>query len=145
MEGFRMQHKAQAYAYKETKLKTASQGQMIVLLYDGAIRNMDKAIELLEANSKKFDEVNTAVMKARDIVTELICALDMENGGEFAQRIFNLYMWFNEQMAEANMKKNPEPLKNVRQMMDELRAAWVQIVPTTHVEGRSSTGVNLAG
>lgn len=140
-----MQSNAHAYAYKETKLKTASQGQMIVLLYDGAIRNMDKAIELLSNNSKQFDEVNGAIMKARDIVTELICALDMEAGGDFAQRIFNLYMWFNEQMAEANLKKNPEPIKTVRQMMDELRGAWVQIVPKTHVEGRSVSGVNLAG
>lgn len=140
-----MQPKAHAYAYKETKLKTASQGQMIVMLYDGAIRNMDKAIELLSGQSKKFDEVNAAILKARDIVTELICSLDMERGGEFAQRIFNLYMWFNDQMADANLKKNPEPLRNVRQMMDELRGAWVQIVPKTHVEGRAASGVNLAG
>lgn len=135
----------QAYAYKETKVKTASQGQIIVMLYDAAVRNMDSAVELLEGGSKQLDVVNTHVGKARDIITELICALDVDNGGEFAQRMFALYMWFNQELLDANLAKDPAPIRTVRGMMADLRDAWSQIAGHTNVEGRAVTGVNLAG
>lgn len=134
-----------AYAYKETKVKTASQGQIIVMLYDAAIRNMDSAVDILNAQSLQYDVVNTAITKARDIITELICALDVDNGGAFAERMFALYMWFNEQLMAANLAKDVAVIKTVRGMMADLRDAWAQIAGTTNVEGRAITGVNLAG
>jgi len=134
-----------AYAYKETKVKTASQGQIIVMLYDAAIRNMDSAMETLDSGAKHYDQVNAAVTKARDIITELICALDVENGGAFAERMFALYMLFNQQLLEANMAKDATSIKVVRGMMADLRDAWAQIAGHTNVEGRAVTGVNLAG
>jgi flagellar protein FliS len=134
-----------AYAYKETKVKTSSQGQIIVMLYDAAIRHMDSAIQQLQGNDKRLDAVNTSLTKARDIITELICSLDMEAGGTFAERMFALYMWFNQQLLEANLNKDPKPVVTVRGMMNDLRDAWVQIAGRTAVEGRAMTGVNLAG
>ena len=134
-----------AYAYKETKVKTSSQGQIIVMLYDAAIRHMDSAIQQLQSKDKRLDAVNTSLTKARDIITELICSLDMEAGGAFAERMFALYMWFNQQLLEANLNKDPKPVAAVRGMMNDLREAWVQIVGRTAVEGRAMTGVNLAG
>ena len=106
---------------------------------------MDSAIQQLESGDKKFDQVNTSLTKTRDIVTELICSLDMENGGAFAERMFALYMWFNQQLLEANLNKDPKPVAAVRGMMGDLREAWFQIIGRTNVEGRAMTGVNLAG
>jgi flagellar protein FliS len=134
-----------AYAYKETKVKTASQGQIIVMLYDAALRNMDAAADSLERGEKRLDAVNASLTKTRDIVTELICSLDMENGGPFAERMFSLYMWFNQQLLEANLEKDAGKVRAVRAMMADLREAWAQIVGRTNVEGRAMTGVNLAG
>lgn len=134
-----------AYAYKETKVKTSSQGQIIVMLYDGALRNMDAAIDIMERGEKRLDAVNASITKTRDIVTELICSLDMENGGAFAERMFALYMWFNQQLLEANLNKDAAQVKAVRALMADLRDAWAQIIGRTNVEGRAMTGVNLAG
>jgi flagellar protein FliS len=134
-----------AYAYKETKVKTASQGQIIVMLYDAALRNMDAAADSLDRGDKRLDTVNASLTKTRDIVTELICSLDMENGGPFAERMFSLYMWFNQQLLEANLNKDAGKVRAVRAMMADLREAWAQIVGCTNVEGRAMTGVNLAG
>ncbi len=134
-----------AHAYKETKVKTASQGQIIVMLYDAAIRNIDQAVEELRGEGSRLDIVNAAFQKARDIVTELSCSLDMETGGEFATRLFNLYIWFNRQLMEANFKKDIEPAVTVRNMLLELRDAWATIAVRTNVEGRASSGLNIAG
>lgn len=131
--------------YKETRVKTASQGQIIVMLYDEAIRQMDFAIELLNSGSIQLDKVNTAILKSRDIITELMVSLDMEQGGEFAKRMFSLYVWFNQQLLDANFKKEVAPIREVRTLMAELRSAWGQIAGTSTVEGRGMTGLNVAG
>ncbi len=132
-------------AYKETTVRTASGGKMILMLYDAAIRQMDTAVEHIESGTKQLDLVNTAVLKAQDIITELMVSLDFEKGGELAPKLFGLYRFFNEQLMEANLRKDAEPLRSVRSMMGELREAWSRIVPTTTVQGRNQNGVNVAG
>ncbi|MFW5741908.1 MAG: flagellar export chaperone FliS [Spirochaetota bacterium] len=132
-------------AYKETSVRTASGGQMVLMLYDGAIRSIDAAIGYIESGTKQLDLVNSAVLKAQDIITELMVSLDFDKGGEIATKLFSLYRFFNDQLMEGNLNKDAEPLKSVRSMMSELRSAWAQIASTTNVEGRTSNGVNIAG
>lgn len=132
-------------AYKETSVRTASGGKMIIMLYDGAIRNIDAAISHLEAGTKQLDLVNTSVVKAQDIITELMVSLDMEKGGEIAEKLFALYRFFSNQLMDGNIKKDPEPLRSVKTMMSDLRGAWAQIENTTSVKGQAPTGVNIAG
>ncbi|ADN01213.1 flagellar export chaperone FliS [Spirochaeta thermophila] len=114
-------------AYKQTSIKTASQGKLIVMLYDGAIRNIDTAIELLEQGTRQLDRVHNAVIKAQDIVAELASSLDLDRGGDLAKNLLSLYLFFDEQLMEANIRKDPELLRKVRDMLASLREAWAQI------------------
>jgi len=132
-------------AYKDTKVKTASQGQVIVMLYDEAIRQLDNAIVFMNAETRELDKINNSILKARDVITELMVSLDMEQGGEFAKRMFALYHWFNQQLLEANFRKETGTLETVKGFMIELRDAWAQIAGTVHVEGRVPSGMNIAG
>ncbi|MEM5947407.1 flagellar export chaperone FliS [Spirochaetia bacterium 38H-sp] len=115
-------------AYKQTSIKTASQGKLIIMLYDGAIRNIDSAIELLEQKTRQLDKVHNAIIKAQDIVTELAASLDMEKGGELASNLLSLYLFFDEQLTDANVRKDIEPLRKVRDMLASLRGAWAQVI-----------------
>ncbi|MFQ3619890.1 MAG: flagellar export chaperone FliS, partial [Spirochaetales bacterium] len=63
-------------AYKETNIRTASQGKLIVMLYEEAIRQIDIAIQELAQKSRKLDLVHNAIVKAQDIITELTVSLD---------------------------------------------------------------------
>ncbi|HKJ85493.1 MAG TPA: flagellar export chaperone FliS [Spirochaetia bacterium] len=132
-------------AYKETSVRTASGGKMILMLYDAAIVQLDTAVGHLESGTKQLDLVNASILKAQDIITELTVSLDFDQGGEIAPKLFGLYRFFNEQLMEANLQKDPQPLRSVRTMMSELRGAWAQIVTTTNVQSRNATGVNIAG
>ena len=133
-------------AYKETKIRTASQGQLIIMIYDEAIKQIDIATASLEEGSKRFDEVHNAIVKAQDLVTELTVSLDMERGGEIAKRLFSLYMFFREQLSTANVEKSSTGLSSIRSMLAELRDAWVQICKTGFdVDRAAPTGVNIAG
>jgi flagellar secretion chaperone FliS len=133
-------------AYKETAIKTASQGKIIIMLYDEAVRQLDISVSLLEdENTKEFDKVNNAILRAQDMITELMVSLDFEKGGEIAQGLFSLYMFFNRQMMEANMKKDVSSLKWVRGQIAELREAWIQIINKSGNGKQSAGGVNIAG
>ena len=133
-------------AYKETNIRTASGGKLIVMLYDEALKQIDFALEQLNQKAKRLDKVNIALLKAQDIITELMASLDFEKGGDIAKNLFSLYMFFNQQLIDTNIKKDPEPAQNVRKLLAELRDVWAEIVKKG-VQGGSqdSGGVNIAG
>ncbi len=133
-------------AYRDTQIKTASQGKLIVMLYDEAIRQVDNAITNMKGTNDTVDRVNGALIKAQDLITELMVSLDFERGGDIAQGLFGLYMFFNQQLVDANIRKEVDPLKDVKKMLTELRSAWAEIsekTPPPSEPGRS--GVNIAG
>lgn len=109
--------------YKNVKIKTSNNAQIVVMLYAEAIMQLEKAIELLDANSKQYDIINTAIGKAKDIIMELASALDF-SVGEFSHTLFGLYMWFGKQLSEGNIKKSSQPIKEVVTGLKELKAAW---------------------
>jgi flagellar secretion chaperone FliS len=130
--------------YKETQIKTASQGKLIIMLYDGAIRHIDAGIRALEVSGTPADSVNSTLVKAQDLITELMVSLDFERGGDIARGLFNLYLYFNRRLVEANIKKDTAPLVEVRRMLGELRDAWLQIVGKAEPDPGPG-GINIAG
>ena len=111
-------------SYRETQIKTASKGTLVVLLYDGLIRFLDIALENMP--QKKYDIVNTNIIKAQDIISELIMALNFEIG-EISEKLLNIYSFLNSKLIEGNVKKDTEPIKFVRKMAVELRDAWAKV------------------
>lgn len=134
------------FHYRETQIKTASQGQLIVLLYDGLVRFLDIALENLPA--KKYDLVNENLLKAQDIITELSVSLNME-AGDFSKKLFNIYSFLNMKIIEGNLNKDPQPLQFVKKMAAELRDAWAQAArsgqPSESREARRDGGIDVAG
>jgi flagellar protein FliS len=140
-------------AYKETRIKTASQGQLIIMLYDEAIRQLDRGIELLKLNTGekkdpgRIEHINKAILKTQEIITELMVSLDFEQGGEISKNLFSLYTWFNQELFEGNISRDPWKVQNVRNMMNELRGAWNEVISRIQADGlaRPAEGVNIAG
>ncbi|HKK66154.1 MAG TPA: flagellar export chaperone FliS [Clostridia bacterium] len=132
-------------AYRETHIKTASQGKIIIMLYDESLRQLDTAIHLLKNNTREYDKVNSAILRAQDMVTELMVSLDFEKGGDIAQGLYSLYMFFNQHMMQANMKKDVDMLSTVRGQLNELRTAWDQVINKAQNGGQNSGGINVAG
>jgi len=133
-------------AYHQTRVKTASQGRLIVMLYDEGIKQLDNACREMEKPEKKLDVIHNSIVKTQDIVTELMASLDFEKGGEIAQNLYSLYMFFNQQLLDANLQKTPEPLREIRTMLAELREAWASIEgKAAGTQNQASLGVNIAG
>ena len=139
--------------YKETKIKTASQGQLILMLYDEAIKQLKQALELLELNNSgkknpgRIELIGKAIMKTQELITELMVSLDFDKGGEIAQNLFSLYTWFNRELIEANIKQDSQRILDVKNMLSDLRGAWneIAIKNPSEAANREVAGVNIAG
>ena len=133
--------------YREIQIKTANQIRLIVMLYDGAIRHINLALDALAEGHKRYDAVSGHLVSAQDILSELMASLDFEKGGVLAKNLFSLYSFMNRQLLEANLRKSDAPLRDVKRLLTELRKAWDEISTKKGLEEKVNlaTGVNLAG
>ncbi|MDR0475525.1 MAG: flagellar export chaperone FliS [Treponema sp.] len=140
-------------AYRETKVKTANQGQLIVMMYEKAVQHLDRGLKLLETNISgrkdpgKIEDISKSILKTQEIITELMVSLDFEQGGSIAKNLFALYTWFNQELIEANIRQEPDRMQVVRNMLNELRTAWIEVAANTAVERpqKEPAGLNIAG
>ncbi len=123
-------YQAQA-AYRRHQVETATPGQLIVMLYDGAIRHCKAAEAALE--QKALADASQHLLKAQDIVTELMASLNMEAGGELSTRLLQLYDFIHRQLVQANVRKDPKAVQDAVHLLSGLREAWAQVATASPV------------
>ncbi len=115
-------------AYLATKVSTTDQGQLLLMLYDGALKFLQQAREkMLE---KDYAAKGLLISKVIDIVNELSNTLNLEKGGTLAQNLNNLYFLCTTRLLQANLKMNVEQLDNVATILSGLRNAYAEIITT---------------
>jgi len=112
-------------AYQDNTVTTQSKGRLIVMLYDGAIKFMRLAIKELEANN--YEAKGRYINRAQDIINELNVVLDMNAGGEIATNLRKLYCFMSKRLSEANIKHEPQMIRDVIKLMEELNQSWKAI------------------
>jgi len=112
--------------YLKTQVQTASKEQLVVMLYDGAIRFGEQAKSRIDA--KDIEGAHNLLVKTQKIVMELLCALNTEEGGEIAGNLVALYKYMYGRLIEANIYKDKARLDEVLGMLRSLRTAWAQAV-----------------
>ena len=115
----------QQNAYRKASVNTLDQNKLIVMLYDGAIKQAGFAVEHIKKN--EIEKAHNALVKAKNIVSELMSSLNMEKGGEVAKNLKSLYAFMFSQLIEANMNKESKPIVTVIGLLKELREAWIHI------------------
>ena len=112
-------------SYLENSVTTQSPGHLIVMMVDGAIRFLKKAIEELEAGND--GEKGNYITRAVEILNELDISLDMEDGGEIAQNLRSLYDFMRRYLLQANLKKDPEMIREVIEILQDINGGWKAI------------------
>ena len=123
-------------AYKKASVNTLDQNKLIIMLYDGAIKNASFAVEHMK--SGEIEKVHNCLIKAKNIVTELMATLNMEKGGDVAKNLQSLYSYMFSQLIEANMEKKTQPIVVVIELLKELRVAWVEINKKSKTQSKVS-------
>ena len=115
-----------ASAYLQTQVTTTNQGDLVVMLYDGALKFLHQAKVYLAAND--MAKKGIALSKALDVINELDNTLNMEKGGSLADNLHGLYLFCSSRLVKANLKKDPAMIEDVIRVLTGLRAAYAQIL-----------------
>ena len=115
-----------AQAYRTTSVETASPAKIVLMLFDGAIGFLHRALIGFEqdALTVRNETISNNLVKSQRIVNELRASLDLNAGGELAQTLHGLYDFMDEQLRQANFKKDRAPILVTQELLGELRAGW---------------------
>jgi|HigsolmetaAR201D_1030396.scaffolds.fasta_scaffold01451_21 flagellar protein FliS len=112
---------ANPQAYRDASVMTASPEQLVVMLYDGALRFLRQARHALEEDD--FEAAHNKLSRGEAIIDELLATLNME-AGEIAERLQAIYIFCKRCLMEARLERDPERIARVVALLGELREAW---------------------
>lgn len=118
-------------SYRKVATQTASPGQLVLMLYEGAIRFSEQALAGFEhkADPLAFNQtIHNNIQRAQAIVMELNAVLNLPRGGEVAANLRRLYLYLNRRLREANMRKQREPIEEVIVRLRVLRDSWAEML-----------------
>lgn len=123
--------------YQKGAVNGASPVQLVIMLYDGALKFMEAGKHAMA--SKDLEKQNQNLQRAQKIIMELMSCLDMKSGGEIAKNLLALYTYALEQLVQANLKDDPSGIDHSIKVFSELRESWVSIQNSLkqHVEESS--------
>jgi len=112
--------------YQHNSIVTATPAELTLMLYNGAIKFCNLAIESME--KKEVEKSNANCIKAQKIITELQATLD--NKYAIAKEMDDLYTFINTTLMEANIEKNPEKVRQALELIREFRDVWQEVLKT---------------
>ena len=118
--------------YQQNQILSASPEQILVMLYDGAIRFTRQAMIGIEDGraSVKVEGISRAMA----IISEFANTLDHEVGGEIAENLDALYSFMIRELTQANLNNDMQKLKIVEGLLVDLRQTWIEAIEIARKE-----------
>jgi flagellar protein FliS len=110
--------------YQQNAMNTASPGELTLMLYNGCLKFIKLAKHAVE--EKKFEEKHKNIIKAQNIIRELMVTLNMDV--EVSQNMMQLYDYMLNRLVEANTKNDIEILNEVEGFVVEFRDTWKEVI-----------------
>jgi flagellar protein FliS len=114
-----------AHAYRQTQVQSRTPLELVVMLYDGAIRFIGTARGAIER--RDIPARRDALQRALAIVAELQNTLNLEAGGEIAASLDRLYTYVTDRLITAAAQNSVAPLDEARKVLETLRDGWSTI------------------
>lgn len=112
-------------AYTQAAVLSAPPGQLVVLLYDGALRFMSQGAAALAAGNTAI--ARQRIHRAESIINELDQSLDMDAGGEIAANLRSVYRFARQQLLESIPEGDASKVQAVSKLMSDLRDGWAEV------------------
>lgn len=127
-----------AQAYFQTQVSTTSQGHLLIMLYDGAIKFLKQA--KVKIQEKNYAEKGMLISRAMDVINELDSSLNRAKGGDLAVNLHNLYFFCNTRLLNANLRMDCGLIDEVIKILTGLRDAFAQIQGMPQSAARPAVG-----
>lgn len=128
--------------YKTTQILTANPGRIVLMLYDGALSFLEQAAEY--ASTKAYFDRAKKINKVNNILLELIASLDLEQGGDIAVNLREIYSFLVQELLKADIRNDAAALLKCRNVLVSLRDAWAEIVTKLPKQEAKSQGIPKA-
>ncbi|WP_058830194.1 flagellar export chaperone FliS [Paenibacillus polymyxa] len=109
--------------YKQSSVQTSTPGQLIIMLYDGAIRFVRAGLDGISSND--IAKANINLGKAQSIISELMSTLN--HSYDISKNLYALYEYMNYLLIQTNIKKKIESGEEVLGYLQELRETWIAV------------------
>ncbi len=111
--------------YRQTQVQTAAPEQLVLMLYDGAVKFAAQAKEHIAV--KNMEAANSALIRVQDIFSELQASIN-DDAGEIAQQLSLLYDYLYRRALDANLAKDVAIIDEIVTMVRDLRSTWVEAI-----------------
>lgn len=112
--------------YLANTVNSASPEQLMLMLYDGAIRFLGMGIQAIE--NEMIDKRAYYINKASAIISEFAATLDHSQDANLAENLDALYNYMLGRLQDANLDNDSQPLEEVKTMLSDLRGTWAQAI-----------------
>jgi flagellar protein FliS len=123
--------------YRDVQVLTADKLRIVIMLYEGVLRFNRGAQQAIKDGEIELRNYN--INRSIDIITELRDALDMEVGGEIAQKLLSLYIFSIEHLTSGNLENNIDYIENVNKVFDLLKDGWEHIAANRPIDAAELT------
>jgi len=126
--------------YQQSQIQTASPEKILIMLYDGAIQFLNKAVKAIE--EKNIQESHNNIIGAQRIITEFMNTLDVDAGGDVCKNLYSLYEYLHYRLVQANISKSTDMVEEVLRHLKELKQTWeeaIKIANKEKEEGQADT------
>ena len=113
--------------YQATRISTATKEQLLLITYDIGIKachTAENAMLAKGSTAPDYDLANREIIRAQEVIRELMVTLNRDKAGEMGDKLIQLYEYMYQLLIDANMKKEPENLRTVCSMLEELKQTW---------------------
>ncbi len=108
--------------YKKTSVNTMTKGELLLLLFDEAIKKLNQGKMLIEHND--YENANVVLEKTRKIFNHLIVTLDDKY--QLSKELSDMYMFFNGEIVKASSMKSSQYIDGILPMVKDLRDTWAE-------------------
>lgn len=123
--------------YQNNSILTARPEELTLMLYNGAIKFLKQAI--INIDEKYLDKAHNNIIKAQEIIKELMCTLDMQY--EVSQNMFSLYDFMYDWLVQANIEKTSstgkQKINDVVKLLEDLRNTWSEAMKMSKLTRKS--------
>ena len=125
-----MQNTDRFKSYTQIAAQTAPPGVLIQMLFDRAIRALEAALVGFDYSDprERNETIHNNLRRAVDIIRLLNNSLNLEEGGELARTLRNLYVYFEQRLVGSNMRKDRGGVEEVLSHLKPLRDAWTEML-----------------
>lgn len=117
---------ASARQYQRIQVTTMDRGQLLLLVFDGGLRFLSLAEKALRED--RLAEFGHWLGRGQAIVAELLHTLDHQRGGEIAVNLDRLYRFMLDHLVDANLKRSPDHVATVRQILETIASGYREIL-----------------